>query len=69
MSVVQESGADLPEWWLCVCVLQSCLTAVHLLKEKSKSKGKTTTLQAWTGPEGSRSLGLPDFKTVDTWRW
>jgi hypothetical protein len=21
-------------------------------------------LQAWTGPEGSRRLGLPDFKTV-----
>jgi len=26
-------------------------------------------LQAWTGPEGSRSLRLPDFKTVGTWRW
>jgi hypothetical protein len=40
---------------------------VHLLKEKSKDKGKgkTTTLQVWTGPENSRSLGLPDFKTVD----
>jgi len=25
-------------------------------------------LQAWTGPEGSRSLRLPDFKTVDTSR-
>jgi len=22
--------------------------------------------QAWTGPEGSRILRLPDFKTVDT---
>jgi hypothetical protein len=26
-------------------------------------------LQAWTGPEGSRRLWLPDFKTVGTWRW
>jgi hypothetical protein len=26
-------------------------------------------LQAMTGPEGSRRLRLPDFKTIDTWRW
>jgi hypothetical protein len=25
-------------------------------------------LQAWTGPEGCRSLRLPDFKTVGKWR-
>jgi len=29
-------------------------------------KGKAIPLQAWTGPEGSRSLRLPDFKTVGT---
>jgi len=29
-------------------------------------KGKPIPLQAWTGPEGSRSLRLPDFKTVGT---
>jgi hypothetical protein len=33
---------------------------------KSKDKGKAVTLQAWTGPEGSRRLRLPDFKTVIT---
>ena len=65
MSVVQDSGADLRVWWLWVFLLQNCLMTVHLLKEKSKGKGKTTTLQAWTGPEGSRRLGLPDFKTID----
>jgi hypothetical protein len=27
---------------------------------------KVIPLQAWTGPEGSRSLRLPDFKTVGT---
>jgi len=32
-------------------------------------KGKAIPLQAWTGPEGSRRLRLPDFKTLDTWRW
>jgi len=26
-------------------------------------KGKAIPLQAWTGPEGSRRLRLPDFKT------
>jgi len=28
-------------------------------------KGKAIPLQAWTGPEGSRRLRLPDFKTID----
>ena len=31
-----------------------------------KSKGKAFPLQAWTGPEGSRRLRLPDFKTIGT---
>jgi hypothetical protein len=29
-------------------------------------KGNAIPLQAWTGPEGSRSLRLPDFKTIGT---
>ena len=29
-------------------------------------KDKEITLQAWTGPECSRRLRLPDFKTVGT---
>ena len=32
-------------------------------------KGKAIPIQAWTGPEGSRRLRLPDFKTIDTWSW
>jgi len=32
-------------------------------------KGKAIPLQAWTGPEGSKRLRLPDFKTIGTWRW
>jgi len=31
-----------------------------------KSKGKAIPLQAWTGPEGSRRLRIPDFKTIGT---
>jgi len=31
---------------------------------KGKGKGKAVPLQAWTGPEGSRKLGFPDFLTT-----
>jgi len=33
---------------------------------KKKGKVKAIPLQAWTGPEGSRRLRLPDFKTIGT---
>ena len=33
---------------------------------KDKGKGNAIPLQAWTGPEGSRRLRLPDFKTIST---
>jgi hypothetical protein len=29
-------------------------------------KGKAIPLQAWRGPEGSRRLRIPDFKTIGT---
>jgi hypothetical protein len=32
-------------------------------------KDKAIPLQALTGPEGSRRLIFPDFKTIGTWRW
>jgi len=32
-------------------------------------KGQAVPLKAWTGPEGSSRLRLPDFKTIDTLRW
>jgi hypothetical protein len=31
-----------------------------------KCKGKAIPLQGWTGPEGSKRLRFPDFKTVGT---
>jgi len=41
-----------------------------MLKEnytkKIIKKKITIPLQAWTGPEGSRRLRLPDFKTIGT---
>ena len=30
---------------------------------------KAIPLQAWRGPECSRRLRLPDFKTIGIWRW
>jgi hypothetical protein len=33
---------------------------------KGKGKCKAIPLQALTGPEGSRRLRLPDFKTIST---
>jgi hypothetical protein len=34
--------------------------------ELEVDKGKAIPLQDWTGPEGSRRLRLPDFKTIGT---
>jgi len=36
---------------------------------QSSCKGKAIPLQAWTGPEVSKSLKAQDLKTVDTCRW
>jgi len=36
---------------------------------KKKRKDEAIQLQTWTGPEGSRRLRLPYFKTIGTWRW
>jgi len=30
------------------------------------NKVNTIPLQAWTGPEGSRRMSFPDFKTIST---
>jgi hypothetical protein len=42
--------------------MDDCVTYILI----GKDKGKAIPLQAWTGPEGSRSLRLPDFKTLGT---
>jgi len=35
-------------------------------KDNFLRKSKEISLQAWTGPEDSRRLRLPDFKTIGT---
>jgi hypothetical protein len=37
-----------------------------MVLEFVKGKGKAIPLQVWTGPEGSRRLRLPYFKTIGT---
>jgi len=37
---------------------------INWLVSVTEVKGKSVPLQAWTGPEGSRKLRLPDFMTM-----
>ena len=46
--------------------LVSAIGRLEYMLEISKGKSKAIPLQAWGGPEGSRRLGLPDFKTIGT---
>jgi len=39
---------------------------VRIKHRRIGGKGKAIPLQAWNGPEGSRKLRLPDFKTIGT---
>jgi len=40
------------------------LTGCAFLTHHVFPKGKAVPLQAWSGPEGSRKLGFPDFMTT-----
>jgi len=50
-------GKEVYEAYTIVCKMQSL--PFHL-------RGKTIPLQPWRGPEGSRRLRFPDFKTIGT---
>jgi len=43
----------------CICKYSKAIFFLIVIK-------KAIPLQAWTGPEGSRRLRLPDFKTIGT---
>jgi len=45
-------------------IFSVCSIKHHIVK--GKGKGKAIPLHAWAGPEGSRRLRLPDFKTIGT---
>jgi len=38
----------------------------HVIEGKIEGKSKAIPLQTCTGPEGSRRLSIPDFKTIST---
>ena len=58
--------------YICVCVCKIMAWCVVRLRTEERfpdmkgKKGKAIPLHAWTGPEGSRKLRLPDFKTIGT---
>jgi len=42
-------------------LLYICFALLFDVMHWGKKRGKAGPLQAWTGPEGSRKLRLPDF--------
>jgi hypothetical protein len=50
-------------------IKNTTVSVAPLIISKEKRKGKAIPLQAWTGPEDSRRLRLPDFKIFGTRRW
>ena len=63
METRTESDTIIP-----ILLCKSSNERTRSLKEKCLlcKKGKAIPLQAWTGPEGSRRLRLPNFKTIGT---
>jgi hypothetical protein len=59
-------------WWVFTDVLgvlgatKQCMQHNRNELRVIKDKDRAIPLQAWTGPEGSRRLSLPDFKTIST---
>jgi len=47
-------------------IVKNLKVYISCIFKYGKGKGKAIPLQAWTGPEGSRKLSLPDFKTFGT---
>ena len=41
-------------------------TSEYFSVERPCKTGKAIPLEAWTGPEGSKRLRHPDFKTIGT---
>ena len=65
---LQTVTAEGRKWRISDKIIFALLALLFHVNIMLYSKAKATPLQAWTGPEGSRRLRLPDFKTVDTWR-
>ena len=57
---------DGPEESHRVCVSVCGLETSTMKRPRPDLNCKAITVQSWTGPEGSRRLRLPDFKTIGT---
>jgi len=60
-----------PQWYVVLIVSNLALYTNIIMQSAiihfiNTGKGKAVPLQAWTGPEGSRRLRLPNFKTIGT---
>jgi hypothetical protein len=51
---------------LCSRQTMTGMVGFEFLSQYLKKRSKANLVQAWTGPEGSRRLRLPDFKTFST---
>ena len=62
--------STLPDFLEHDCCVSQVLSVVYpqviIRMCKCLLKGKAILVQAWTDPEGSRRLRLPDFKTFST---
>jgi len=56
-----------------VCQIPNLVEEIWLISNhkalKPRCKGKAIPVQGWEGSEGPRSLRIPDFKTINIWRW
>ena len=52
-------------------VITAVLLNAEILWHVMACRVKVTAIpvQVWRGPEGSRSLGIPNFQAIDTWMW
>ena len=66
-SIDEYISVRIPRWYIIFNIVRLLdFVNVWCCKISENIKGKAVPLQAWTGPECSRNLRLPDFKTIDT---
>ena len=50
----------------CVMIM---MMMMYVIISRRKGKGKAVSLQAWTGPEGSKEVKVPRFRDNGTGWW
>jgi hypothetical protein len=62
----KQKNATIPKRVRCFRLDADATESYKCIAAQFEGKGKAIPLQALTGPEGSRRLRLPDFKTIGT---